>query len=190
MSKKYRWLKLTGLLLLVVLFFLIINSFSRENNRLLAERNMWAEKAKALAESNQKLQNENRELQQVLDQGRPGLIIKTLDLTTLGFKAPNRLTYQLTITVANRSDQSVPAGGGGLFFALRQPGTDTYGRTSWRRIQLPSFQPGEVKTLPVTGELAADPREELLLLASFDQQPGVAKVEVRLPDVTTAEVLE
>ena len=41
MSKKYRWLKITGMLLAVVLFFLIVNSFYRENSHLLAERNAW-----------------------------------------------------------------------------------------------------------------------------------------------------
>ena len=46
MSKKYYWLKISGMLLAVVLFFLIVNSFYRENNHLLAERNAWQEKAK------------------------------------------------------------------------------------------------------------------------------------------------
>ena len=190
MSKKHRWLKITGPLLAVVLFFLIVNSFFRENNHLLAERNTWQEKAKTLEESYQQLQNENKELQQILDQGRPGLIIKALNFTPVGFNAPSLLNYQLVITIANRSSQTIPAGSGELLFALRHPGADAFQRTSWRRIMLPLFQPGEVKTLSLAGELGANPREELLLMVSLKQQPGVAKVEVQLPDVTKEEVPE
>lgn len=190
MSKKYYWLKISGMLLAVVLFFLIVNSFYRENNHLLAERNAWQEKAKTLEESNQQLQNENKELQQVLDQGRPGLIIKALDFEPVGFNAPNRLSYRLLITVANRTSQNIPAASGELLFALRHPGADAFQRTSWRRIALSAFQPEEVKTLSLEGELVAYPREELLLVVSLDQQPGVAKIQVQLPEAKKTEVPE
>lgn len=184
MSKKYRWLKITGPLLAVVLFFLIVNSFFRENYYLLAERNAWEEKAKTLEESYQKLQNENEELKQVLDQGRPGLIVTMLEFTPEGFHPPNLLTYQLKIEVANWSSQAIPAGSGEVLFALRHPGADAFLRSSWRRIMLPPFQPEEVKTLSLAGELTANPWEELLLMVSLNQQPGVAKVEVQLPAAT------
>ncbi|MBA2132846.1 hypothetical protein [Capillibacterium thermochitinicola] len=188
MSKKYRWLKISGPLLAVILFFLTINSFFRENKYLLAERNAWQEKAMALEESYRQLQNENRELQNILDQGRPGLIITTLNFEPVAFNTPNRLTYRVTIMVANRSSEAIPAGSGELLFAVRQSGNGVAFRTSWQRFPLPSFQPGEVKTLPLTGELAATPREELLLVVSLNDQPGVAKVEVRLPEAAKVDV--
>lgn len=192
MARKYRWLRIAGLLLGVVFFFLIVNSFFRENNRLLAERNAWQEKTASLTESNRELQEENKELQQIIDQGKPGLIITMLDFEPVAFLGPNRLTYQLTITVANRSRQSIPAGSGDLLFALRLPGAESVQRTLWQRLLLPAFAPGEVKNLPVSGELAATPGEELLLLVNLNQQPGVAKVQVRLadPKATTGQIPE
>ncbi|NLM38316.1 MAG: hypothetical protein GX202_09365 [Firmicutes bacterium] len=190
MSNKLRWLKISGPLLAVVLFFLTINSFFRENKNLLVEKNVWQEKAMALEDSYRQLQEENRELQHILDQGRPGLIITALQFEPVVFHTPNRLAYQLSITVANRSSGAIPAGSGEMFFALRPPGADAFHRTSWQRFQLPPFQPGEEKTLPLTGELPASFREELLMVISLNRQPGVAKVEIQLPEARPVDVTQ
>ena len=184
MSKKYHWLKISGSLVIVVLFFLILNSFFRENNQLLEERKIWEEKAKTLEDSLKMVQSEKQELERIIDQCQPGLIITTFDVATLAFTstANNRLAYHLLLTIENRANKAIPESSGELLLAFHLPGANTPQRTTWRRIWLPSFQPGEVKTMPLTGEIAASPGEEILFIVNINHQPGVAKVLVRLMD--------
>ena len=194
MAKKYRWLRLTAILLMVVLFFLIVNSFRRENLSLLAERNTWQEKTVSLEEKVLQLQDEKQELKQFLNQGQPGLIVTNIDIEQLAFNKtiPSRLTYQLTLTIANQSPQSISEGSGELMLAFRLPGNPTFGRTTWRRAPHPSFRAGEVKIIPLAGEIQATPGEEMLLIFSINQQPGVAKRQVLLtgPESEDDQVLQ
>ena len=52
---------------------------------------------------------------------------------------------------------------------------------------LPPFQSGQRKIISLTGETLANPGEEILLVVLLDQQPGVAKLQVRLGDLNGTE---
>lgn len=172
---------------MVVLFFLIINGFFRENIRLLDERNTWQERAKELEEKEAQLLAEKTELEHILMPERPGLIITNLRFEPLAFRNTHRLSYQLTLTIENRSNQPLPEGKGHLLLAFGPPGSSSFQRTSWQQATLPSFRPGEVKTILLPGETTAAPGEEMLLIFSIDQQPGVAKFQVQLTDPAEME---
>lgn len=182
MSKKYIGLKVIGSLIIVVLFILIINSFFRENAILLSERNTWQEKFMHLEENLRQVQDENRELKEILDQGQPGLILTDLNFEqlTLNKSIPQRLTYQIMLTVANQSNQTIAEGHGELMLAFRLPGNLTWQRTTWREALHPSFKAGEVKNILLSGEIQATAGEEMLLIFSLNQQPGIVKRQIRL----------
>ena len=172
---------------MIILFFLIINSFFRENIRLLDERNAWQDKVKELEAKERKLQSKNQELEGILMPERPRLIIKDLRFEILDFTNTRQLSYQLTLTIENRSNQPIPEGNAHLLLAFAPSGNSTFQRTSWRRVMIPPFQAGEVKTISLPGEITASPGEEMLLVISLDQQPGVAKFQIRLADSAEEE---
>ncbi len=178
MSGKYRWLKILGNLLLVIICLIIVNGFFRENHRLLEERNLWQEKAMELEESLQELEKENAILAAV----RPsGVIIKDFQAPTVAF-LPNetpQLEYKLTATIENTMAQRIPGGSGQLFFHLRAPGGNQL-RTISRVVEFPALEPGEVKTLTFSGRVPVQPRDTLLIFLNLEQQPGIAKKEISL----------
>jgi hypothetical protein len=182
MSKKYIGLKALGSLLLVVLFILIINSFSRENTVLLSERNRWREKSIYLEDNLRQIQDENRELMRILDQGQAGLIITDLrfEQLTINKTSPHRLSYQITLTVANKADHPIAEGYGELMLAFRLPGNLSWQRTTWRQAPHPAFKAGEVKTIHLSGETPGTVGEEMLLIFSLNQQPGIVKRQILL----------
>lgn len=182
MSKKYPWLKISGSLLLVVLFFLVLNSFFRENIRLLDERNTWQEKVKELEAKAREFQAKNEELERILMPERRGLIVTDLRFETLTFNNNHRLTYNLALTIENRLTQALPEGEAHLLLAFASSGVSTFQRISGQRVTIPPFRAGEVKTISFPGAIEATPGEEMLLVISLDQQPGVAKLQVRLAD--------
>lgn len=187
MSKKQRWIKILGSVLVVVLFFLIINSFFRENIRLLNECNTWQERAEELEAKAGELQAENERLARILMPEGPGLVINGLRLATLAFENNHRLVYQLTLTVGNRSAQPLPAGKAQLLLAVAPAGSSTFQRFSGQEVAIPPFQAGEVKTLSLPGTITATPGEELLFVVSLNEQPGVAKLQVRLAEPAAKE---
>lgn len=172
---------------MVVLFFLVVNSFFRENIRLLEERNTWQDKVKDLEAKEKELQAKNEELERILMPERPGLIITDFSFETLAFNNSQRLSYQLTLTIENRLSQPLPGGNAHLLFAFAPSGTSAFQRTSWQRVTIPPFQAGEVKTISLPGAITATPGEEMLFVISLDQQPGVAKFQVRLTDPAAKE---
>ena len=182
MSKKYIGLKVLGSLIVVVLFILIVNSFSRENTILLSERNRWQEKSRYLEENLRQIQNENRELKRILSPGQAGLIITDLQFEQLAIyeTIPHHLTYQITLTVANQSDHPIAEGYGQLLLAFRLPGNLTWQRTTWCQAPHPSFKAGEVKTIHLSGEAPGTAGEEMLLIFSLNQQPGIVKRQILL----------
>ena len=70
MTRKYRWLKISGSLVVVVLFFLIINSFLHENMRLVDQNKAWQAKLEEREEKDG-IEAENKELERILMPGRP-----------------------------------------------------------------------------------------------------------------------
>ncbi len=185
MPKKYRWLKLTIGIAAVVLFFIIINSFFRENSRLLEERNFWQEKTIAMQESLNDLKQIKEELQIKVAMLGEGLVIKEILVESLSFfpSEQGSLEYNLSITVGNSSSQVIPPASGFLLFAFQAPGGDKINRTSWRRFELPSFNSKEVKALHLSGKISAQPREEMLLIINLNNQPGLAKKMIVLPSL-------
>ncbi|HEY8391870.1 MAG TPA: hypothetical protein VIL83_03990 [Capillibacterium sp.] len=184
MSKKHRWLKISGSVLVVVLFFLIINSFFRENIRLLNEGNTWRERAEELEARERALQTEKEKLEHILMPEGSGLVITGLRWTELAFENGHRLSYELALTVDNRSERSLPAGKAHLILAFAPAGTSTFQRISGQEVALPPLQAGEEKTIAIPGAIPASPGEEMLCIVSLNEQPGVAKLQVSLVDST------
>jgi hypothetical protein len=169
----------------LVLFFIIINGFFHENNRLLEERNFWQEKTIAMEESLNDLKQIKEELQLKIDEHDEGLVIKEVLIESLSFfpSEQGSLEYNLSITVENSSSQVIPPANGFLFFAFQTPGGDKIIRTSWRRCELPSFNSKEVKVLHLSGKISAQPREEMLLIVNLNNQPGLIKKRIVLPSL-------
>lgn len=172
---------------MVVLFFLIINSFLHENMRLVDQNKAWQAKLEELEEKGRQLEAENKELERILMPGRPGLIINDLNFKTLTFSNTHRLSYEITLTLENKLNQPLPEGKAHLLLAFGLPGTTPFQRTSWQQMVLPPFQSGQRKIISLTGETLANPGEEILLVVLLDQQPGVAKLQVRLGDLNGTE---
>ncbi len=185
LSRRYKWIKRIASLIIIILFFIIINGFFRENLRLLDERNWWQDKTSTLEGSLNKLKEKNEELQQKIDQLPAGLIVSELQVEAISFVPDDasRLEYKLSVTVENTASISSPRADGHILFSFRNPGGGNFFRTLWRAVEIPSLRPGEVKMLQFSGRISAQPREEMLIIINIDNQPGLAKERIFLPSL-------
>ena len=80
----------------------------------------------------------------------------------------------------------MPRTSGLLLLHLRAPGGNHL-RTTTRVVELPALEPGEVRTVDLSGRVAAQAHEILLAVLSLEQQPGIAKKEILLSTVAASK---
>ncbi|HEY8344116.1 MAG TPA: hypothetical protein VIL66_02885 [Bacillota bacterium] len=181
MAHRFTWLKAGVFVVLIILFFVIINGFFAENNKLLEERVFWQEKASAFEDLYNQAQAENELLRTVVGEG---LVITGLKLESAMFLPGNgnKLAYSLSVEIKNTTRQNHEAANGFILFSLVKERARSISDLAWRWFVLPELGAGESKTIRISGTLSALPKEEMCIFANILGDPGVAKTTIVLPD--------